>query len=132
MNYVPRGKTVNANYIVEALGRFLMIFKKKLPNMAARERFFHWGNAPVYTAPIVKDWEAAKDFRLIKHPPHPLRWTSLRWTCSCSRPSRGSGGQDYDPEDLQVHVEGAAWTIAEEDFPTAIWHGMNAVRSVCE
>jgi hypothetical protein len=28
-NYVPRGKTVNPNYIVEALNRFLAVFKKK-------------------------------------------------------------------------------------------------------
>jgi hypothetical protein len=29
MIYVPRGKTVNANYIVEALSRFLVFFKRK-------------------------------------------------------------------------------------------------------
>jgi hypothetical protein len=28
-NYVPRGKTVNANYLVEALSRFSAVFKKK-------------------------------------------------------------------------------------------------------
>jgi hypothetical protein len=27
-NYVPRGKTVNANYIVEALSRFLVISRR--------------------------------------------------------------------------------------------------------
>ncbi len=104
INYVPRGKTVNANYIVKALSRVLTVFKKKRLNMAAREWFVYWGNAPIYKAAIVKDWVAAKDFRLIEHPP--IRWTSLRWTCSCSRPSRGSGEQDYNPEDLRVHVEG--------------------------
>jgi hypothetical protein len=52
-NYVPRGKTVNANYIVEALNRFLAVFKKKRPNMAAGEWFFYWNTAPVHTADIV-------------------------------------------------------------------------------
>jgi hypothetical protein len=33
INYVPRGKTVIANYIVEALSRFLAVFKKKQLNM---------------------------------------------------------------------------------------------------
>jgi hypothetical protein len=32
-NYVPRGTTVNARYIVEALGSFLKILKKKRPVM---------------------------------------------------------------------------------------------------
>jgi hypothetical protein len=30
-NYMPRGTMVNANYIVEALGKFLKIFRKKGP-----------------------------------------------------------------------------------------------------
>jgi hypothetical protein len=41
MNYVPKGQTVNANYIVDALSKFLATFKKKRPNMAVREWFFH-------------------------------------------------------------------------------------------
>jgi histone-lysine N-methyltransferase SETMAR len=64
-SYVPSGKTVNT------LSRFLAIFKKKQPNMVAGEWFFHWDNALVYTATIVKDWMAAKDFRPIEHPPPP-------------------------------------------------------------
>jgi hypothetical protein len=31
-SYVPRSKTVMANYIVEALSRFLAVFKKKRLN----------------------------------------------------------------------------------------------------
>jgi histone-lysine N-methyltransferase SETMAR len=69
-NYVPKGQTVNANYIVEALSRFLAVFKKKRLNMVAGEWFFHWDNALVYTTAVVKDWMAAKDFRLIEHPPY--------------------------------------------------------------
>ncbi len=34
-NYMPRGTTVNAKYIMEALGNFTKIFKKKRPIMAA-------------------------------------------------------------------------------------------------
>jgi hypothetical protein len=30
-NYMPRATMVNANYIVEALGKFLKIFRKKRP-----------------------------------------------------------------------------------------------------
>ena len=38
-NYVPRGTTVNAIYILGALGRFQKAFKKKRPEMAAGEWF---------------------------------------------------------------------------------------------
>jgi hypothetical protein len=40
-NYIPKGQTVNANYVVEALSKFLATFKKKRLNMAAGEWFFH-------------------------------------------------------------------------------------------
>ena len=40
-NYVPRGTTVNADYIVGALGSFMKIFKKKRPVIAQQEWFFH-------------------------------------------------------------------------------------------
>jgi hypothetical protein len=36
-NYVPRGTTVNANYIVEALGTFMKILRKKRPQIVARD-----------------------------------------------------------------------------------------------
>jgi hypothetical protein len=36
-NYVPRGNTVNAKYIVDALGKFLKVFKQNRPEMAARD-----------------------------------------------------------------------------------------------
>jgi hypothetical protein len=56
MDYIPKVQTVNSNYIGEAMSRFLAVFKKKQPNMAAGEWFFHWENAPVHTAAVVKDW----------------------------------------------------------------------------
>jgi hypothetical protein len=54
-NYVPKGSTVTASYIVEALGKFLKVFRQKRPEMATGDWWFHWDNAPVHTAAIVKD-----------------------------------------------------------------------------
>jgi hypothetical protein len=62
--------------------KFLATFKKKQPNMAAGEWFFHWDNAPVHTATVVKDWMAAKDFRLIDHPPYLLDLATADFSCS--------------------------------------------------
>jgi hypothetical protein len=68
-NYVPRGTTVNSKYIVEALGKFLKVFKQKRPEKAAGDWWFHWDNAPVHTTAMVTDWMAARQFKVIEHPP---------------------------------------------------------------
>jgi hypothetical protein len=39
-NSVPRGTTVNANYITEAVRRFMKILNEKRPEMAYRDHFF--------------------------------------------------------------------------------------------
>jgi hypothetical protein len=75
---------VNANYIVDALGKFLKIFKQKRLEMAAGDWWFHWDNAPVHTAAMMMDWMVARQFQVIKHPlthqtsPHPNFASSLR------------------------------------------------------
>ena len=69
-NYVPRGTTVNAIYILGALGRFQKVFKQKRPETAAGEWYFHWDNAPVHTAAVVRDWLAAHNYQMIQHPPY--------------------------------------------------------------
>jgi hypothetical protein len=51
MNYRFQGATVNAKYIVEALGKFMKIFKQQQSEMAARVWWFHRDNAPVHTPP---------------------------------------------------------------------------------
>jgi hypothetical protein len=66
---VLKGTTVNTNYIMEALGKFLKVFRQKRPEMAARDWWFHWDNAPVHTTTMVKDWMAARQFKVIEHPP---------------------------------------------------------------
>ncbi len=69
-NYVPKGSTVTASYIVEALGKFPKVFRQKRPEIAARDWWFHWDNEPVHTAAMVKDWMAARQFKVIEHPPY--------------------------------------------------------------
>ncbi len=68
-NYVPMGTTVNANYIMEALGKFLKVFRQMRPETVAGDWWFHWDNLPVHTTAMVKDWMAARQVRVIEHPP---------------------------------------------------------------
>jgi hypothetical protein len=44
-NYAPRGTTVNAKYIVDALCKFLKVLKQKRPEMTARNWWFHFDKA---------------------------------------------------------------------------------------
>jgi hypothetical protein len=39
MNYAPRGKTINAEYVKKALARFLVIFRNKRPKILSQDCF---------------------------------------------------------------------------------------------
>jgi histone-lysine N-methyltransferase SETMAR len=117
-NYVPKGQRINAIYIVDALSKFLATFKKKRPNMAAQEWFFHWDNAPVHTAAVVKDWMAARDFRLIDHPPFSLDLAPADFFLFPII-KRQLAGKTLTQETFKTMWEGVARTIAEEDYAAA-------------
>jgi histone-lysine N-methyltransferase SETMAR len=65
MNYVPRGATVNGDYIIKALKNFL-----KRPDLEPGEWMFHWDNAPVHTAEKVQRFLAKRQIQVIPHPPY--------------------------------------------------------------
>lgn len=69
-NIVPKGQTVNSDYIVKVLATFLKQYKKKRPEKAAGDWFLHWDNAPVHTSAIVSDWLAARSIQVLEHPPY--------------------------------------------------------------
>jgi hypothetical protein len=66
-NFVPRDRTVNAAYIIEALTHFSKVLKVKRPMMTAGT---WWDNAPVHTTAVVTNWMAARQFQIIEHPPY--------------------------------------------------------------
>ncbi len=68
-NYVPRGKTVNADYIIGTVQKFLKALKAKRPELVPEECFLHWDNAPVYTAQKVQQFLAKKQIQLLLNPP---------------------------------------------------------------
>jgi histone-lysine N-methyltransferase SETMAR len=69
-NYVPKGETVNALYIRNAVARFLKGFKEKRPIMSSQDWWLHWDNATVHTPTSVMDFLAAKGVKTIPHPPY--------------------------------------------------------------
>ncbi len=68
---VPRGASTNATYTIKALGKFLEHFKKKKPTMAQELWWFHWDNAPVYTATSLKEcgwqWKGSRCLKGVCH-----------------------------------------------------------------
>ena len=123
-NYVPRGTMVNANYIMDALGKFLKIFKKKRPEVASQEWFFHWDNAPVHTAAVVKDWMAAKQLQVIEHPPYSPDLAPADFFLF-PKIKKQLAGKTLTQESLKKEWEGAARTLTADDFATAFrrWYG---------
>jgi histone-lysine N-methyltransferase SETMAR len=67
---MPRGITTNANQTIIVLGKFLKHLRNKRPGMFEQEWFLHWDNAPVHTAPVVKNCLAARSIQVLSHPPY--------------------------------------------------------------
>jgi hypothetical protein len=68
MNYVPKGETVNAKYIIRALGTFLKNLRKKRTETTKGEWFLHWDNAPVHSAKVGQEFLAKKRIKLLSGP----------------------------------------------------------------
>jgi histone-lysine N-methyltransferase SETMAR len=120
-NYVPRGTKVIAMYIVEALGKFLKVFKQKRPEMAARNWWFYWDNAPVHTAAMVMDWMAARQFKVIEHPPYSPDLTPADFFLF-PKVKRELAGLSLTKETFKKEWEGATKTLKVADFTTAFRH----------
>ena len=119
-NYVPRGTTVNANYIVGALGKFFKVFRQKRPVMAEQEWFFDWDNALVHTAAVVRDWITAKGFVLLEHPPYSPDLAPADFFLF-PKIKNQLAGRTLTQETFQKSWEGMVRTIGKDDFATAFW-----------
>jgi hypothetical protein len=128
-NYVPKGSTVNANYIVEALGKFLKVFRQKRPEMAARDWWFHWDNAPVQTAAKVKDWMAARQFKVIAHPPYSSD-LALADFFLFPKVKRELASLTLTKETFKKEWEGATKTLKAADFAMAFRRWFDAAKNV--
>lgn len=117
-NYVPRGTTVNANYIVEALGRFMKIFKEKRPITAAGDWFLHWDNAPVHTAAVVQDWLAARGVQVIDHPPYSPDLAPADFFLF-PKVKSVLAGKTLTAQTFKKEWEGAVRTLSAADFADA-------------
>ena len=123
-DYVPKGKTVNAKYIIESLRRFLKIFKQKRKTTASQEWFLHWDNAPVHSAAIVKDFIAAKKIKTIAHPPYSPDLAPADFFLF-PKVKNDLAGKTLRQEIFRSSWEGAIKKLSKDDFAAAFekWMG---------
>ena len=69
-NIVPRGQTVNTDYVITALQLFWRRLRLKRPDLFKNGFIFHWDNAPVHTAGKVKTFLEKKNIEMLPHPPY--------------------------------------------------------------
>ena len=117
-NIVPRGASVNSDYIVKALGSFLKNFRKKRPKMAARDWWFHWDNAPVHTATVVQNWLAARGIQVLELPPYSPDLAPADFFYF-PKIKKELAGRHLTAKDFKKTWEGVAATVTKEDFAAA-------------
>ncbi len=82
MNHVPRGATMIADYIIDALKKFLKALRQKRLDLGPGDWMFHCDNLPVHIAHKVQQFLAKKQNQVIPHPCSRLTWP--RQTIFCS------------------------------------------------
>ncbi|QQP36921.1 Uncharacterized protein FKW44_022164, partial [Caligus rogercresseyi] len=102
-HYLPMRTSVTMAVFKDVMDMFLKKFKENWPEMAKRDWYFHFGNAPCYTANSTKELLSKKRIKVIDHPPYSpdlasadffyfpvIRRCSRAWRSS-TRASRRSG-----------------------------------------
>ena len=117
-NIVPRGQTVNGQYIVTALGRFWKHMQHKRPEMAKEGFVFHWDNAPVHTAAIVKDFLAKKKIEMLDHAPYSPDLAPADFFLFPKLKAE-LAGDFLDADSFKTKWEGVVRTLKEDDFTKA-------------
>ena len=115
-DYVPRGETVNAQYIIKSLRRFLKIYKDKRSARAGQDWFLHWDNAPVHSAAVVQQFLADRSIKTIAHPPYSPDLAPANFFLF-PKVKNDLAGKTQDT--FRSSWEGAIKKLSKDDFATA-------------
>ena len=117
-DYVPRGKTVNSQYIIESLRRFLKIYKDKRSARAGQDWFLHWDNAPVHSAAVVQQFLADRSIKTIAHPPYSPDLAPADFFLF-PKVKNDLAGKTLTQDTFRSSWEGAIKKLSKDDFATA-------------
>lgn len=115
---VPRGTTVNAEYIVGALKMFLKRLRQKRPELIKNGFILHWDNAPVHTAQTVQQFLAKKNIEVLAHPPYSPDLAPADYFLF-PRVKADLAGEFLDAETFKTRWDGVVNTITKEQFGEA-------------
>jgi histone-lysine N-methyltransferase SETMAR len=116
--YIPKGKTVNAEYVKKAQARFPKVFREKRPIMLSQEWFLHWDNTLVHTAASVQNYLTAKGVQMICHLPYSLDLAPSDFILF-ERVKSELAGLSMTQESFQKSGEGIIQSIPRDDFAEA-------------
>lgn len=118
-NIVPRGETVNADYIISALKLFWRRLRLKRPELHKNGFIFHWDNAPVHTARKVMEFLDKKaNVEMLEHPPYSLDLAPADYFLF-PRVKADLAGDYMDEQTFKIKWDGAIRNINIEDFANA-------------
>ncbi len=92
--------------------------RQKRLEMAAGDWWCHWENMPVHTAAMVKEWMAARQFKVIEHPPYSRDLAPANFFLF-PKVKREVAGLTLTKETFKKEWEGAAITLKAADFATS-------------
>lgn len=115
---VPKGKTVNGEYVIDVLKRFLKMFRRKRPEMARNKWFLHWDNAPVHTAGNVAAFLEEKKVNVLEHPPYSPDLAPADYFLF-PKMKGDLAGLTMTRETFKPELERVLRSISEEAFTTA-------------
>ena len=118
-NAVPKGKSVNAAYIVKALGRFLDNLMNKRHQLAEQGFMFHWDNAPVHMAMLVKNLFSTHSISVLEHAPYSPHLGSADFFLF-PKVKELLSGMTIAADGMKMGWEEVTRTIAEEEYTAAL------------
>ncbi len=111
-------RILNTQYIIEALARFLMVFKQKRLPIARRDWWVPWENSTMHTLVMATNWMAAWQFKIIQHTLYSLD-LALADFFLLPKVKREPAGLTLTQETLKKERERAVRTLSAVDLALA-------------
>lgn len=115
--FAPLGTSINGDFIIEALKKFLTAKARKRPDLGDAWRL-HWDNAPVHTSRCVKAFLEEKAIEVVPHPPYSPDLAPADYFLFPTI-KRELGGVSISGDTVKVEWERACANVPSDAFASA-------------
>ena len=115
--FAPQGTSINGDFIIEALKKFLTAKERKRPDLGDSWRL-HWDNAPVHTSRAVKACLKEKAIEVVPHPPYSPDLAPADYFLFPTI-KRELGGVSISRDSVKVEWERACGRVPSDAFAAA-------------